>query len=698
MQLATVETSEERLAESIAMDIERRYESYLQAAHSLAAIMKDYEYYSAEDRRPFFLEIMQSVLDENPNFIAIYSIWKPNVLDNLDADYAGQTGSSVTGQFIPQFTRETGEVEFHSYAKYQEVEMNSQDLLGNPEERTINGQPGYSFRVRVPIFNDQNEQVAIVGVTANAAPTQTIIQNILKNKEKYPDLAALAMYTNNGFIIGHFDAARIGKTVNEAESSLYGKALPSVTSSILMGKLLSVTAYSPALRTNLRMVLVPLVLGSITSTPWAVMVGSAEKDILRDVNAMVIFAIITVAASIVIAAVLTFLVVSRITKPIVGVALTLKDIAEGEGDLTKTITVKSKDEIGDLALYFNLTLDKIKQLIIVIKKQAVALYDIGNELAANMTETAAAINEITANIQSIKGRVVNQSASVTETNATMEQITLNIGKLNSHIENQSVSVSKSSSAIDEMLSSIRSVTQTMVSNAENVKELASASEVGRTGLQEVAADIQEIAKESKGLLEINAVMENIASQTNLLSMNAAIEAAHAGEVGKGFAVVADEIRKLAENSSEQSKSISIVLKKIADSITKIMSSTDAVLNRFEAIDGGVKIVSEKQIEVRSSLEELDSGNKQILEALSQLNNITRMVKNGSSEMMIGSREVINESKNLEMVTQELSNGMSEMAAGADQINIAVSRVNTISGDNRDNINVLVTEIAKFKVE
>jgi methyl-accepting chemotaxis protein len=214
----------------------------------------------------------------------------------------------------------------------------------------------------------------------------------------------------------------------------------------------------------------------------------------------------------------------------------------------------------------------------------------------------------------------------------------------------------------------------------------------------VATDIQEIARESEGLLEINAVMENIASQTNLLSMNAAIEAAHAGEAGKGFAVVADEIRKLAESSGEQSKTISSVLKKIKESIDKITKSTDAVLNKFEAIDTGVKIVADQEENIRNAMEEQGEGSKQILDAIGQLNDITQLVKSGSVEMLEGSKEVIQESKNLEMVTQEITNGMNEMATGADQINAAVTRVNTISGQNKESIDVLVKEVSRFKVE
>jgi methyl-accepting chemotaxis protein len=396
--------------------------------------------------------------------------------------------------------------------------------------------------------------------------------------------------------------------------------------------------------------------------------------------------------------VLIWVFLRLVFKRLATINLILKEISEGEGDLTKRILVLHKDEIGEIGEYFNKTLEKIKNLVAVIKDRTTSLFGIGNDLEVNMSETASAIKEITTHIGDIREQVTNQSASVSETHATMEQVTISIDRLNTNVEVQTASVARSSSAIEEMLANIQSVTQTLIQNKENVSELINASEAGRTGLEGVSANIREIAKESEGLLGINSVMESIASQTNLLSMNAAIEAAHAGEAGKGFAVVANEIRKLAENSSKQSKIISDTLSKIKGSIDKISKSTETVLDKFMAIDNRVKTVSEQEEHIRNAMEEQGQGSQEILEAIGKLNELTGQVKNSSNQMLEGSKEVINESKNLELGSQKLSIGVNEMASGADHINEVVIRVKEASHINKEHIDALVAEVIKFKIE
>jgi methyl-accepting chemotaxis protein len=688
------------LARQTAMYWDGRMNGYVDMLETLSNIMNFYENLPAAERRQNYENIMLSVFEDMPDFVRLFTVWKPDAIDGMDSRYIGRVGSTSTGQFAYALARDTGQITPITAPIVQEV----MTQITGPNARIVGmtdpapfknmGKDTYAVRITVPILNKRlNEVVGAIGCQLDISLVQPEVQATIK---QYEEVAALAVYSSNGFVMASYVPDHIGKMFPDSEIQ-FGKYINEGFQAIKDKKEYECFSYSPALKTNLQIAMVPVALDNV-DTSWSLMVGSTEDYIMKDVNEMRTFVIILAVIALAAAVVIIYFVLDNITRPIVRVADTLKDISEGEGDLTKRIENHSDDEVGDLARYFNLTLEKIKNLVILIKKQAVVLSDIGNDLSSNMTETAAAVNQITANIQSIKGRVINQSASVTETNATMEQVIININKLNGHVENQSRNVSQASSAIEEMVANISSVTNTLVNNAANVNTLKEASEIGKAGLQEVASDIQEISRESEGLLEINSVMENIASQTNLLSMNAAIEAAHAGEAGKGFAVVADEIRKLAESSSEQSKTIGTVLKKIAEAISKISKSTGNVLTKFEAIDSGVKTVAEQEENIRAAMEEQGEGSKQVLQSAGSLNELTQQVKGGSEEMLRGSKEVMTESQNLEKVTQEITGGMNEMALGAEQVNIAVNNVNEISIRNRKGIDTLIQEVSRFKVE
>jgi len=681
------------LSGSYAKEIQLQFETYYDIVQTLAVVFNSYEDFSRDDRRIRFNETMWSVIVSYPRLVGVYSVWKPNVLDGRDSNYVNSPGSDASGNYMSFYSRdEEGDPELNPYPDARRIIAaleSSADLytISNPIYQNVEGAQALTSNIEVPIITPSGEAVGVVGVIVNLAFVQDEILKI------HPyDTGYATLYANNGIVVAHQDTNSIGKNYSSVSREVLGAAgIADVGEALKDGK--------PALvENNGQMIqLYPFSIGS-TSTPWSLLTVSPLDSVLADVHSLTGYTIILAVIVVLLSAVVIFFVTSKIVKPILRVNNTLKDISEGEGDLTKQVEVTSNDEIGTLSHYFNLTLDKIRNLVITIKSQSATLADIGNDLASNMTETAAAINQIAANIQSIKDMVVNQSASVTETNSTMEQITANINKVTDQIEHQTESVSQSSSAIEEMMANIQSVARTLDNNAKNVRELLESSEIGRSGLQEMTSDIQEITRESEGLLEINAVMENIASQTNLLSMNAAIEAAHAGEAGKGFAVVADEIRKLAESSGEQSKTIGAVLKKIKDSIDKITKSADAVLNKFEVIDNGVKTVSNQTENMKNAMEEQSAGSKQVLESMGQLHDITRTVKDGSVEMLSGSKEVIAESKNLGSLTQEISSGMNEMASGADQINVAVTRVNELTSQNKNNIDILVREVSRFKVD
>ena len=673
--------------------LNNKYENYLTVAKTLADIMNSYENVPIEERRERYDATLEGIMQSNANFVGIFTFWKPNMLDGNDAAYVNTEGSDSTGRYMSWYTRRSGRLErlpLSQYELYNEIIANIDKLepvFNNPYSVTINGKQTLLARLCYPIITNW-QIVGRVGIMLDLTDSSTLVKGV-----KPFGTGRAILYSTNGTIAAHYDSSMEGKNIRDPASiSILGeKVVSGIEASLKSGEPYLGSGGGRQFESY------PFYVGDV-KTAWSLLASVEEATVFATVNSLIRITIIIVVIALVIGSVIAFFVVGTVTKRIAKIALAIKDISEVEGDLTRRLAIHAQDEIGELGTYFNTTMEKIRTAIAHVKHQSMAMFDIGNELASNMNQTATAVNEITANIDSIKGQVINQSASVTETNATMEQISLNIDKLNGTVDNQSESVSRSSSAIEEMLANIRSVTQTLVKNAANVTELASASEIGREGLQEVATDIQEIARESEGILEINSVMENIASQTNLLSMNAAIEAAHAGEAGKGFAVVADEIRKLAESSGEQSKTISTVLKRIKESIDKISKSTDEVLNKFVAIDAGVKTVSFQEDNIRSAMEEQSAGSQQVLESVGELNNLTQLVKGGSTEMQEGSKQVIKESKNLEMLTQEITHGMNEMSAGVDQINIAVNHVNTLSVKNKDTIDGLVAEISKFKVE
>ena len=436
---------------------------------------------------------------------------------------------------------------------------------------------------------------------------------------------------------------------------------------------------------------------TIKTTDWTVVIKAPVNEFMGTVNTLRLSMYAIGAIILLTALIVVYFVAGMIVKPIKTVVTALQNIAQGEGDLTVRLPVSGNDEITDMSEYFNETIAKIGKSIQAVGINSNAMEEVGDELASNMTETASAVNQISANIDGVKQQAMTQAASVTETAATVEEIVRTIKQLNNSIETQAASVAQSSSSVEEMVANIASIGQTLGKTDDVIKSLTAATGDGKATLVTSNTVTQKIAEESGSLMEASSVIQHIASQTNLLAMNAAIEAAHAGEAGKGFAVVADEIRKLAEESSTQGKTITATLKNLSGEIETLSASSKTVEEKFNAIFSLAEQVKEMSNRLTEAMREQENGSKEVLTAIKSINTVTVEVQAGSEEMLKGGEGVAEEMQKLDDLTRIITESMNEMASGAVQINNAVQEVNEITQKNKQSIEALAEEVGKFKV-
>jgi methyl-accepting chemotaxis protein len=435
----------------------------------------------------------------------------------------------------------------------------------------------------------------------------------------------------------------------------------------------------------------------IGSTPYVAFIAVPDAEFNAAINEIRLTIIAISIISLLVVFLISVLVGRRIATPLTTTAKTLKDISEGSGDLTFRLEVAGKDEIADVGHYFNRFVESLHGMLSQIKGDADSMGTLSREMRDKSELIKGDIDAIATNVGNLNFQTEEQSASVTETSSTIHQIAKNIESLSQQIEGQSASVTESSAAIQEMVSNINSITTNLERAGSGFEYLLTASNDGRDSMQNVIELVKDVSSQSEHLLETNEIIDAIASQTNLLAMNAAIEAAHAGEAGKGFSVVSDEIRKLAESSSEQSKLIEGELKKVVETISTIVDASAKADDAFGAVAKQIKEANGLIQEIRLAMKEQNEGSRQVLEALDDIQNITVQIRDGSLEMNQGAAMILKEMSRLEEISLKVQKSTQDIARSSEAIGQSIEEIVDVTGQNGQVVRSLNEITGRFKL-
>lgn len=436
---------------------------------------------------------------------------------------------------------------------------------------------------------------------------------------------------------------------------------------------------------------------TLNNKVWKVIATVERQEMEAIANQMQNISLIGGFVIAVILMILELIIIKIIIGKFDSIKQNIDDLNTGDKDLTKRLEIYHNNEISQVKKSVNTFVNTVHETVREIGSANEELKESFENVKGQLDETKNQMENISREIQTATATLQEEDKSVTGTSELVSQISSNITTLNQMIDSQVDAITQASAGIEQMIGNIQSITNSVDMMAGEFTELNAATVEGIEKNRIVNELLNTVLAQSKSLQDTNMVIANISSQTNLLSMNAMIESAHAGEAGKGFAVVAEEIRKLADTSATQSKSIGENLKLIAANIQKVVESADLSKASFEVVSDKTNNTSELVYSIKKATEEQSEGSKHLLETLAKMNNISVSVQRSSKKIGDRALSVLDAIAGLKESSKNMAENFNQIVTTTETTQQTTRNLHHLTIDMTNAVNNISARIEEFKV-